>query len=1131
MNKQALYEELLKKKGIHAPIGVALVSRNDSGPYPLSFAQRRVWFLQQFDRTSAAYNDPTALRIRGPLDVSLLERVLNEILRRHKVLGMTFQSQNGQPVQRPHPNPRIEITIFPFEHKHEKPGMDMETCIHEFVNRFSGQPFDLSTDIPVKAALLKISEDDVALAVNIHHIVLDGWSKGLMLNELIALYEAFHDGRPSPLEEPRIQYTDYVFWHQEWIKVKIVDTQLAYWKGVLTGAPPVLELPTDYPRPVVPAGKGSWEPFFLSLSTYQALEALARQENATLFMLLTAAFNTLLYRYSGQEDILTGTPTAGRPRVELENLIGLFVNTLVIRVDFSGDPEFQTLLGRVRTAALGAYANQDLPFEKLVEELNPRRNLSINPIFQVMFLLQTAPMPPARISGLTITPIQVDTGFSQMDLSVTMWPENGTLRGTFEYNTDLFRAETIQRMVGHFHVLLDGIISDIQTRVSCLPMLTEEEMHRLIVEWNNTGVETVNEQDIHCINRRFDSCVNKNREETAVIIGDEQITYGVLDRESDRLACYLRTRGIGRERMVGICMGNALELIVGVMAVLKTGAAYIPMDPQYPDRRLNAIVNDACPDVVLTQPEHSGWFVNHRETIVSVTWDRDAIVIPGYEACDSVVSETYGPGQGICVIYTSGSTGEPKGILMESRGVMNLIDSFIRSYHPGVGDRILPLTSIASASFVGEILPLLTSGGGIILVDKTNILDIKKLVAILTRYQITILSAVPSMIARLNAMPDSEWNPGRLRLLLSGGEALSPGDIDRLIRTVTVVNGYGLTEATICSTYTILNPGENIPDLSTNPVISVGKPIINTQVYIVDKNGHPVPVGVPGEIYIGGHGISRGYLNNPELTNQKFLRGSGAVFSKRAPENIFKTGDIGCYLFDGNIKFLGRMDTQVQVHGYRIELSEIETHLGLHPAIRDVVVIDRDIVPGDKRLVAYIVFDGESIQSNQLREWLGKRVPEYMIPAVFEAVESIPLTLNGKVDKDALPVPLSWSRPALEVDYKAPQTQIEQTIAGVWQEFLRLDKIGIHDNFFDMGGHSLLVTQVHSRLSEIYKDRKELTIVDMFRFPTIVALAEYIGGNSETKAPDVYRKIRERAEKQQKAYGANKKFFNRRSTS
>jgi len=1126
MNKQKLFEELLKQKGIHTPKGVVLTRRTEPGPYPLSFAQRRIWFLQQFDRQSAAYNDPTALRIKGPLNIPVMERTFNEIIARHQVLRMTFPAQKGQPIMLPHENQTITISIILLsEWPGYEAGQPAAAQISDFVNRSSGQAFELSKDMPVRVSLLKLAADDYVLVVNIHHIVLDGWSKGIMLQELMDLYEAFNRGQASPLKELPVRYTDYVYWQHECMEGKLIGSQLDYWKKKLAGAPPILALPTDHPRPHIPSGGGSLEPFSFSRQMYEALKNLAKQEDVTFFMLIMAAYSTLLYRYAGQEDILVGTPLAGRNRVELESLIGLFVNTLVIRCQVHGNLSFKTLLGQVRTTALEAYSNQDIPFEKLVEELNPQRSLSAAPLFQVMFQLQNAPMPPARISGLAITPIQIDTGFSQVDLSLTLWEEQDIMKGTFEYNTDLFTAASIRRMVGHFQVLLQGILAGPAQDISHLPLMSTAEKDQLLREWNDTAAAYPRE---FCIYQLFESCVEKYPGEEAVIFDQQQSTYERLNRQANQLAHLLQKMNVGPETLAAICMENSPGLITGVIGILKAGGAYIPLDPAYPDERLVTILKDARCSVLITRCSYLNRFRDYEGQIISLDGNSDII---DNESTANPVNQCK-PTNAACIIYTSGSSGEPKGILMDNRNIVNLVYSFIQSYAPGPADNILPLNSIASASFVGEILPIATSGGGIVLARREHFLDMKKLMRLLADYRVTILSTVPSMIARLNA---DQWNPGKLRLLLSGGEALSAGDIDGLPETVTIVNGYGLTEATICSTYIIIN--QHSLDFSTNPVISVGKPIINTQVYILDQHRSPVPIGVPGEIHIGGDGLSRGYLNNPGLTNEKLLRGGpdvsrGGFLEKSPPgrrrQALLRTGDLGAWQADGAIQFLGRIDTQVQIHGYRIELAEIENHLGLHPDIQDTAVIDREIIPGDRRLVAYFVTVREnnekriSPDSSLLRDWLSKRLPGYMIPGIFIELESMPLNPNGKVDINALPVPTP-DRPELDVAYKVPKTATEKFIARVWLEFLHLEKVGINDNFFDLGGHSLLLTQVHSRLSEMYQNKKELTIVDLFRYPTIYSLAGYIDDSEKTQQPDeILREIRDRAAKKRQAFSSQR---------
>jgi len=1278
-NKQKIFEELLKKKGILGPkgqvqqAGPQLKRRENPGPFPLSFAQHRIWFLQQFSPSSGAYNDPTALRINGPLNIGILEKTLDEIIRRHEVFRLCFPSREGKPVQqfRQDPDAGNPVSI-PVSTLQTQTGENIDPLIAEWINRFAKEPFDLSKDRLIRPALLKIAQEDFVFVVNIHHIIMDGWSKGLMLKELMEIYHAFIEGKTSPLQPLSVSYTDYVQWQQEWMTGRVLDDCLSYWKKQLTAAPPMLELPTDYARPAVPSGGGAVHHFQLTPSLFQELRELAKKEDVTFFMLLLSAYNVLLYRYSDCEDILVGSPIAGRNRLELENIIGLFVNTLVLRTSLSRDPSFRELLQRVKTTALEAYSHQEMPFEKLVEELNPQRNLSINPVFQVMLQLQNAPMPPAHIAGTAITPIQIDTGFSQVDLSLTLWEEQGILKGSFEYNTDLFAPSTVQRFTTHFLTLLEGILEEVEKPIDSLPLMPEEELHRLLVEWNNTGCEYPEETSI---SQLFDQCTQEHPDEPAVFyasIGEDkefsnqELSYRELHLESRKIAVSLVQTGVGPGALVAICMDNSLQLIAGIMAILKTGAAYIPMDPQYPPQRIKHMLDDAQPAALLVLQSDLPRFHYFKKPVLGIDFDlnknkpleedqgRNTFTFPGKSG-----SLFKADGRdAACVIYTSGSTGVPKGIILEHRSIVNLIFSFLKSYKPGVGDSILPLTSIASASFVGEILPVLVSGARIVLAERAVLLDLKKLTALLEEQQVTILSTVPSMVARLNAQG---WNPAKLRLLLSGGEALSPADVHHIPASIAVVNGYGLTETTVCSTYYIL---DRSLDLEKYPLIPAGKPVINTIIYILDKKMNPVPIGVPGEIYIGGHGLSRGYLNHPALTAERFVIKTKTLFEKRvldsqkllltplrgdllwhqvpsggflngqplhekelsiinyqlsiinenkkgdsqkneeekiqkgdsqelsinnyqlsvinenkkgdSQENeeekiqkgdsqelsinnyqlsinnlkeekgdtplnksfcgvqgrflqkeplgtLYRTGDLARWLEDGNIVFLGRIDKQVQVHGYRVELSEIETHLGLHPGIRDAAVIDREFGPGDRRLAAYYVVNQNEghVSVSDLRDWLEKRIPVYMIPVFFEKVDSIPLNANGKVDVAALPVPSS-ERPELEVAYRAPQTEIEKGIVSIWQEFLKLEKIGVNDNFFDLGGHSLLLTQVHHKLSEQYK--KDLTVVDLFRFPTVHSLAEFIAEEEKLKqqTSDRYSKIQERANKQRQVFSRQK---------
>jgi aspartate racemase len=1110
MDKQERLRELLAKKGIRPPVKRAgrseIKAGSGSGPFRLSFAQRRMWFLQVFDPHSAAYNNPAALRICGSLDCDILKRCVLEIINRHEICRVVFREQEGEPLQVPRSVTAMDIPTIPLQQDTgTAKTVTVDNALRQAADRFARRPFDLREGPLLKLAVVKIADDDSLLLVNLHHIISDGWSQGVMIRELVTLYNAFAQDKPSPLEPLALQYRDYVEWQHERMRGDNLEKLSAYWQEKLAGAAPLLHLPTDFPRLAVQTDNGTFQRFYLSPKLTESLKALARSRGVTLFMLLLALFKTLLFRYTGQQDILVGTPVAGRGRVRLETLIGLFLNTLVLRTGLEGNPEFIELLRRVKQTALEAMAHQDLPFEKLVELVNPERNLSYTPLYQAMFQLQNAPMPEMHITGLQITPVEVDAGFAQVDLSLTFWEEGDRLKGTMEYNTDLFEADTIKRMIGHYKRLAEAVPADPQRRLFQLPILTDRERHNLLVGWNRTDSSYPEQTPLH---RLVEESARRHPQNEAVICGSSRLTYALLNRRADRLALRLNQHRLLPGTCIGICLESSTQLVTAILAVLKGGAAYIPMDPQYPDRRLQAMIRDARPQMIITQLSLAERFGEHGERMLCIDGEDDAKREQDTHPVPS--PEHHAPHRAACVIYTSGSSGAPRGIVLEHRGVVNLVHSFIDSYSPGPTDSILPLTSIASASFVGELFPVLAAGGTVVLAQKEHFLDMKRLAELLDHHGITILSTVPAMIARLNA---AGWDAARLRLLLSGGETLTAADIEHLPRSITIVNGYGLTETTICSTFLAMEEGN--PHFSRTHSIPVGKPIINTRVYILDAHLNPVPQGVTGEIHICGDGLARGYLNDTELTAARFIANPFLPGSR-----MFKTGDLGCWLPDGTIRFIGRSDAQVQVHGQRIELTEIESHLGLYPDVQDAAVVLHEFLPGDRRLVAYLAMKhdiGGTLDTNGLRDWLTGRIPQYMIPALFQVIPAIPLTTSGKVDTGALPPP-STQRPHLEVGFHAPRTETESDIALLWQEFLALERVGVEDNFFDLGGHSLLLTRVHGRLNSTV--RKEVSIVDLFRYPTIRSLAAFIDDSDkqEEARSGTYSKIRERAARQRQAF-------------
>jgi amino acid adenylation domain-containing protein len=1092
--KIAQFEEFLKKKGIEDRRSLAITRQNSSGPFELSFGQQRIYFLEQFEKGSSSNVIPTAVNITGHLNMDVLLRCFNEIIRRHESLRTTFHMAEDKPVQVVAPVEEATVYIDTINlMKIPEPLRQAE--VHKLLSEQSQKPFDLSKGPLLRLLLVQLSKYEHVLLMTMHHIISDNWSIGVLIREMTELYDAFCHGKPPHLPQLQIQYTDYASWQRQWLKGKILKDRLEFWKKNLEGAAPLLGIPSDKPRPAVQSNRGSLKAFTLPGNILQSLKAFGHEEGASLFMVLLAAFKVLLYKYSGQEDIVIGTPVAGRGNIETENLIGLFINTIALRTSFAGDMPFRQMLRKVRQSVLEALNHQDLPFEKVVEELNPERNISYNPIFQAMFVMQNAPMPTLNLTDLSLSVIPVDSGFAQFDLSMTVWEEDDILKGTLEYSTDLFYSKTIDRMLGHFVTLIKGITENPDQQLCRLPILTPDESRQILVEWNQTEQKYNNNIRIHEL---FEKQAEKTPDAIAVSYNGKCLTYKELNKQADILAGALKKIGIGPEKLVGIYIEHSLELMAAVLGVLKAGAGYVPLDSEYPQDRLQYMIEDSGMTALLTQRKLISLIPRYNLPIICA--DREIEAAGDGSSIDIKAGRTCGNIAG--VIYTSGSTGKPKGVFLEHRGIVNLITSFIRSYNIIEQDSILPITSLGSSSFVGEIFPLICAGGRVVLVPKNDLLDYDKFVSAIANNDVTIISSVPSFITRFNS---EKIIPPKLRLILCGGEALAPGDVNHLINCATVVNGYGVTEATICSTYHIVTE----EDLQRDSFIPIGKPIMNNKIYILDKNLNCVPIGITGEMYICGDGVTRGYLNNEKLTNEKFIP---CPFSKG--EVMYKTGDLACWRSDGVIRYISRMDNQVKIRGFRIELGEVEVRIKKHESVSDAVVIIREDIPGDKRMIAYIVpCAGKKITSGEMSNWLRNSLPEYMIPHSFEIHDSLPLNPNGKVNINALPMPraIHDGRDKL---YNAPKTRAEVVIGKVWSEFLKNDKIGIYDNFFDIGGHSLLIMQIHSKLKGMFK--KELNIIDMFKYPTISSLAGYLSQEQEEQPG--YAHIYDRARMQREAF-------------
>ncbi|MGB7951165.1 MAG: amino acid adenylation domain-containing protein [Candidatus Binatia bacterium] len=1036
--------------------------------FPLSFAQQRLWFLDRYEPGKPFYNISQGLRLSGRLDIEALERSLNEIIRRHEVLRTTFSMEEDEPVQRIAQPVNRSLARIDLR---DRAVSEREDEARRIASEEARRPFDLGRGPLFRATLVRLGEDDHVLVLTVHHIVADGWSMAVLNGELAVLYEAFRHSEPSPLSELPIQYADYAVWQREWLQGEVLDGQVSYWKKQLEGAPAVLDLPTDRPRPAVQSYRGARSSFELSKELTEQLKALSRKENATLFMTLLAAFQALLYRYTGQQDIVVGSPIANRSRVEIEGLIGFFVNTLVLRTDLSGNPSFRELLRRVRKTALEAYDHQDLPFEKLVEELNPERSLSHSPLFQVMFVLQNVPVGPGSNSDLVIHPERLENDTTKFDLSVSLVERSDGLKGWCEYSTDLFNEGTIVRLGEHFRMLLEGLTRNPDRLVGHLPMLTEAETHKLILEWNETKREYPRNK---CIHELFEEQVKRTPEAVAVVFDGEELKYRELNRRANQVARYLIKLGARPETLVAICMERSLEMIVGILGILKAGAAYVPQDPCFPNERLAYMWDDTRVTVLLSQEHLAETLPPFAGSVVCIDRDWEPIS----RESDADIKSGATPENLAYVIYTSGSTGRPKGVQIPHSNVINALTHVRAALGFTQKDISLLVANICFDISVMELLLPLVVGARLVVVGTVVVVDGERLARLVSSCEATMLHATP---ATWRLLLQAGWTGDEKLTILCGGEALPSELAKRLAgQGSSLWNLYGPTETTIYSTGAVYQP-----ELCDGTVsISIGRPVANTQIYILDDYLQPVPVGVPGQLCIGGAGLARGYLDRAELTAASFIPNP---FSEEPGARMYRTGDLTRYLPDGRVEYLGRLDHQVKLRGFRIELGEIESVLSEHPQVRHSVVLAREDVPDDKQLTAYIVLDeGATAGTDELRRFLKAKLPEYMVPSAYVYLESLPLTSNGKLDRKALPAP-DPIRPDVADKFVAPRTLIEETLANIWAEVLGFERVGVHDNFFDLGGHSLLGAQVMSRAREALQVDLPLRI--LFEAPTVVELA------------------------------------------
>ena len=1074
--KRALLEKILS--AADAPAAATIIpARNELKPAPLSFGQRRLWFLEQLTPGTSAYNISRKVTLTGELSASVLRQTLKEIVRRHESLRTTFRMVDGEPAQWVEPAAEFEIRELDLTNT-----VKQSDEVERLTRRHALHVFGLSQGPLLRATLLKLSERRHVLLLTTHHIITDGWSIDLFFHELAALYEAFATGRSSPLPELPIQYADFAAWQRQQLQNGSMERQAAYWKAQLSEAQPNLELLADKPRSGKPILDGARQRFTVSHDLTHALRQLAQDEGVTLFMLLLAAFNVLLYRYSGQDDISIGVPAADRSRKELEGLIGFFVNTLVLRTPLRGDMSFRKFLAQTRNTALSGFAHRDLPFEQLVEMLPTKRDISRTPLFQTMFALHAAWFDRWTMTGVEGLVEVVNTETSQFELSLDITETGNGLRASFEYSTELFHDETITRMSRHCQTLLQAIVDRPDRRLDELPLLNREEREQLLLAGVPAG--SVYSEDRY-INQLFEAQAASTPDAIAISFGNDRLTYRQLDEQANRLARYLLHRGVRPGQAVALCVDQKIEMGVGILGILKAGAAYVPLDPGLPRERIAFMVQDTSVSVAVTQEKWTETLSGCGLEFIRLDADRQLIDKQSNEAPAVAV----GPENVAYIIFTSGSTGQPKGVLIPHRAVVNHSLLMARELGLEPGDRCLQFVSLSFDIAVEELFPTWFSGACVV-TKGYEAISTADLLRLLAKEEITVVNLPTAYWHVLVADLDrsGEKLPAKIRVVIAGGEKALTERLETWLKntneSVLWLNGYGPTETTVTVTVLKLLPG---PLTWTGPTVPIGKPLRNTHAYILDTRMEPVPVGVPGELYLGGLGLAHGYVQRPELTAQSFIPNP---FAREPGTRLYRTGDRVRYLPDMTIEVLGRMDQQVKIRGYRIEPEEIEAVLGAHDAVRQAAVVAHEYAPDEHRLIAYFVTSGDGrATAAELKQYLRDRLPEYMVPSSFIELEAVPLTTSNKVDRKAL-VASDLVRLEREDSVVGPRTPTEQVLGTIWSNLLKLSDIGIHDNFFELGGHSLLAMQLIALVQETH--HVELPLRTLFEHPTVAAFAQIV---------------------------------------
>jgi amino acid adenylation domain-containing protein/FkbH-like protein/thioester reductase-like protein len=1063
-------ESIATKLGSASQYGASIERMDRVRSVPLSSAQQRLWFIDQLEGGSAAYHIAQTVWLKGELDRPALQAALDTLVKRHESLRTVFIEVEGEPVQKIAPEARFALHEVDLSSRgtEERKAMVLRQSKEELA-----APFDLNAGPLIRGRLFHLSEAEHVLLITMHHMVSDGWSIGVLIRELGALYEAYREGQPDPLPPLPIQYADYAQWQRQWLTGAKLQEQLRYWKEHLQGAPELLELPTDRPRPAVQSYRGASVDVSLGSDLAADLKTLSRRLNLTLAMILYTAWSIVLSRLSGQEDIVVGMPVANRRRTELEGLIGFFVNTLAVRVRLEDDPQVTDLLLRVKETMLEAYAHQDVPFERVVEALQPARSLGHSPVFQVMFVLQNAPRSALQLPGLMLLEQQVPLDTAQFDLLLSLQESADGIFGIANYASDLFEGAKIERWVGYFKTVLSEMVRESELTVSRLSLMIEDERRQVIDLFNATQVAYPGEKLVHEL---FEEQVDRAPEAVAVVCGDQQLTYEQLNRRANQLAHALLARGVRPDERVGLCVERSVEMVVGLLGILKAGGAYVPLDGSYPAERLRYMLRDSTPVVLVTQERLKETLSTSDVPLIALDANMDEV--GGEPDCNLDAAQLgLRPQHLASIIYTSGSTGMPKGVMVEHAGLCNLAYMQMHALDVKPHSRVLQFASLSFDACTWECVMALCSGARLCVASREDLAPGEPLLQFLRAQKITHATLPPVALSALPSGDDLQ-----LSTLIVAGEACPIALAQQWASGRRFINAYGPTEATVCASMQQY-------ELHHTETIPIGRPIANAQIYILDRYGAPVPIGVTGEIHIGGAGVARGYLGQPELTAQRFITNPFSTDQSR----LYKTGDLGRWRADGTIEFLGRNDHQVKIRGFRIELGEIEMQLARHEQVKEATVVAREDVPGEKRLVAYVTQRDQSRPSvDALRKHLKGVLPEYMVPSAFVILESLPLTPSGKLDRRALPAPEFGAYASSQ--YEPPQGEVEEGLARIWQELLQVERVGRQDNFFELGGHSLLAVKSLFKINQSFGC--PLRVTDVYRSPTMRDLAIRIGGST-----------------------------------